>query len=74
MGLVAGRWVGGAVVRNRAKRRLRAVLDAAELADSFDYVVIASPGVATAPFGTVTDWVWEAIADAVATAADEETA
>ena len=64
VGLVAGRRVGGAVVRNLAKRRLRAALDQAKLEDGFDYVVIASPAVAAAKFATVAVWVREATAGA----------
>ena len=62
VGLVAGRRVGGAVARNLAKRRLRATLDRVELSDGFDYVVVATPSVATAPYGELLAWVREAIA------------
>lgn len=62
MGLVAGRRVGGAVARNRAKRRLRAVLDRTELADGMNYVVIATPAVGTASFEALTEWVQQAVA------------
>lgn len=61
VGLVAGRRVGGAVVRNRAKRRLRAALREVTLAEATDYVVIATPVVATAPFQELCRWVREAI-------------
>jgi len=67
VGLVAGRRVGGAVTRNRAKRRLRAVLDRLEIAEGYDYAVVASPEVATASFATLQAWVAAAMADAVAT-------
>jgi ribonuclease P protein component len=51
-----GRRTGTAVVRNRIRRRLRAALD--ELARTGDVpagaaLVMAGPGVATAPFGSV---------------------
>ena len=60
VGLVAGRRVGGAVVRNRAKRRVRAVLDRMELADGLDVVVVATPAVATVSFSTLERWIGEA--------------
>ena len=60
-GLVVGRRVGGAVVRNRAKRRLRAALREVTLAGATDYVVIATPVVATAPFEELCGWVRDAI-------------
>lgn len=62
IGLVVGRRVGGAVVRNRAKRRLRAALRHAELPEATDYVVIAAPAVVTAPFEDLCGWVTEAVA------------
>ena len=61
IGLVVGRRVGGAVVRNRAKRRLRAALREVTLAEATDYVVIATPVVATAPFQELCGWVRDAI-------------
>ena len=61
IGLVVGRRVGGAVVRNRAKRRLRAALREATLAEATDYVVIATPVVATAAFPELCRWVRDAI-------------
>ena len=71
VGLVASRRVGGAVVRNRAKRRLRAVLDRAELIEGFDYVLIASSVTATASFDALERWVTEAMARATASTAGE---
>ena len=61
IGLVVGRRVGGAVVRNRAKRRLRAALREATLSEATDYVLIATPVVATAPFRELRGWVRDAI-------------
>lgn len=61
IGLVVSRRVGGAVVRNRAKRRLRAVLREVTPAEATDYVVIATPVVATAPFRELRGWVREAV-------------
>lgn len=60
VGLVAGRRVGNAVVRNRVKRRLRAALAEVELTQGTDYVVIGTTRVATVPFGTLVDWVQSA--------------
>lgn len=66
VGVVAGRKkVGGAVQRNRAKRRLREALARIPLRDGCDYVVIASSAVLAAPFGEVERWLREAV--------DEET-
>lgn len=48
--VVAGRRVGGAVQRNRAKRRLRAVVRAEGLPDGFDLVVVARSGAVVAPY------------------------
>lgn len=57
VGVVAGKKkVGGAVQRNRAKRRLREALVGIPLRDGHDYVVIASSTVLTAPFGEVERW------------------
>ena len=48
--VVAGRKVGGAVQRNRAKRRLRAALAGGTLPAGLDVVVVARGGVLTADF------------------------
>ena len=61
IGLVVSRRVGRAVVRNRAKRRLRAALREVTLAEATDYVLIATPEVATAPFRDLSGWVRDAI-------------
>lgn len=67
VGVVAGKKrLGGAVQRNRAKRRLREALVGVPLRDGHDYVVIASSTVLTAPFGEVAGWLRAAV--------DEETA
>ena len=70
VGLVAGRRVGGAVTRNRAKRRMRAALDRLEIVEGHDYAVVASPQVCEAPFEMVLGWV----RDAMAAATDERAA
>jgi ribonuclease P protein component len=46
-GFTVSKKVGGAVVRNRIRRRLRALvaaLDPARVREDFDYVLIARPG------------------------------
>ena len=53
---VAGRAVGNAVRRNRAKRRLREAVRRVPLRDGCDYVVIASAIVVEAPFETLVAW------------------
>ena len=53
---VAGRVVGNAVRRNRAKRRLREAVRRVPLSDGRDYVVIASASVVEAPFATLVNW------------------
>lgn len=55
--LVAGRAVGGAVRRNRAKRRLREALRRVPLRDGCDYVVVASGAVTKVPFEVLLGWV-----------------
>lgn len=66
VGLVAGRKVGNAVVRNRVKRRLRAALAQVELGTGTNYVVIATTGVATVPFETLVGWVRSATEQEIA--------
>jgi ribonuclease P protein component len=56
VGVVAGRRVGNAVRRNRAKRRLRAAIHAADLRQNTAYVVVASSDVLDAPFVELTNW------------------
>ena len=63
VGFVAGRKVGSAVVRNRAKRRLREAMARTELRDDVDYVVIASAEVVGAPFQCLVAWLREAIGE-----------
>ena len=50
LGLVVSRSCGPAVRRNRIKRRLRAAAESAGLRPGTDYVIIATPQVAEAPF------------------------
>lgn len=56
IGFVAGRKVGNAVHRNRAKRRLREAARRVHLPRATDLIIIASPSVNTAPFPTLVDW------------------
>ena len=49
-GFSVGRRVGGAVVRNRLKRRLREVLRSARLAPGWDIIFIARPPAAAADY------------------------
>lgn len=62
VGLVVGRRVGGAVVRNRVKRRLRAALTEVGLPAGSDYVVIGTAAVVGIPFRTLCGWIGEAVA------------
>ncbi len=53
---VAGKGVGNAVRRNRAKRRLRAAMARMRLRDGLTYVVIARRGAVDAPFQSLVEW------------------
>lgn len=55
--VVAGRAVGNAVRRNRAKRRLRAALERVRLAEDTAYVVIGGPRVPDVDFERLVGWV-----------------
>ena len=61
VGFVAGRKVGNAVKRNRAKRRVREAMRRTHLQDGTAYIVVASPGVLDAEFTTLAVWLDEAI-------------
>ena len=61
VGVLVGKAVGGAVRRNRAKRRLREAVARVPLRGDRDYLVIAGERVPTAPFGTLVDWVRRAV-------------
>jgi ribonuclease P protein component len=50
VGFVAGKKVGNAVARNRAKRRLREAVRRVQLAPATTYVIIADRTVLDAPF------------------------
>lgn len=62
VGIVASRRVGGAVARNRAKRRLREALMRVGLKSDTAYVVIASSGVVTMRFDNLVSELGAAIA------------
>lgn len=62
MGLVTGRRVGGAVLRNRARRRIRHAMASIAEPAGFDLVVVAGPGAVWMPFQELE----EALATAVA--------
>lgn len=49
-GYAVGKRVGGAVIRNRTKRRLREVIRALPLAPGHDVLIVAHPAAADAPF------------------------
>jgi ribonuclease P protein component len=63
LGLAVSRKVGGAVERNRVKRRLRAAFD--QLQDSLpcglDFVLIARPGLAEAAEANGFEWLEERV-------------
>lgn len=59
-GLVAGRKIGNAVERNRAKRRLRHAIRDARLRAGYDYVVLASREVIDAPYDALVRWIRQA--------------
>lgn len=59
-GLVAGRKIGGAVERNRVKRRLRHAIREAGLRAGNDYVVLASREVLEAPYDALVRWIRQA--------------
>ena len=64
VGVVAGaKKVGGAVQRNRAKRRIREALAGVDLRNGCDYVVIASSSVLTAPMKELERWLRQAIGE-----------
>lgn len=56
VGLVAGRKVGSAVERNRARRRIRHAVRQVMLTPGTDYVVVASAEVNRVPFSTLVGW------------------
>jgi ribonuclease P protein component len=65
LGLAVSRQLGGAVERNRLKRRLRAAFDelAEELPAGNDYVLIARPGLGEAVDNRGFPWLAERVAE-----------
>jgi ribonuclease P protein component len=61
LAVVAGRRLGSAVQRNRAKRRLRAAAASAGLPPGYDFVVVARSGALTTPFAVLVDHLAEAV-------------
>ena len=59
--VTAGRDVGGAVDRNRAKRRMREAVALAPIRHGRAYVLVATPAVVKAPFEELTAWVRSAV-------------
>ena len=71
LGVVAGRKVGSAVRRNRAKRRLREAAAKSHLKRDTVYVLIADRGVLNAPFDRLIGWI-DGCAEALSTASGDE--
>jgi ribonuclease P protein component len=65
LGLAVSRQLGGAVERNRLKRRLRAAFDevAERLPADYDYVLIARPGLGEAVESRGFPWLTERVAE-----------
>lgn len=63
--VVAGRRLGNAVTRNRAKRRLRAAVAETALPPGFDFVVTARPEALTADYAVLCRTVAAAVTRAV---------
>lgn len=61
VGLVVGRSVGSAVVRNRVKRRLRSAVTAVPGFLDRDRIVIATKAVADVPYEELVAWLTSAI-------------
>ena len=60
VGFVAGRRVGTAVARNRAKRRLREAMARIAVPSDVDCILLASAEVNRAPFEQLVGWLVEA--------------
>ena len=71
VGFVAGKKVGNAVARNRAKRRLREATRRVDLAPGTTYIVIADRSVIDAPFTSVMAWLEGAIDEGAMRTCDE---
>lgn len=71
VGFVAGKRVGNAVRRNRAKRRLRAAVRRVALDTGTAYIVIAGPDVPDVEYRRLVGWL-EAAIDGVSVAQEKE--
>jgi len=60
VGFVAGRRIGNAVARNRAKRRLREAAARVRLPGGTAWIVVALPGVNDASFTRLVRWLEQA--------------
>ncbi len=63
MAVIASRKVGSAVRRNRAKRRLRAILANADLPEATHLAVVAGPSVPDVDFDRLRNWVTAGLAE-----------
>lgn len=54
--VIAGKRVGNAVARNRAKRRIREALRRVDLPEQERIAVVAGPSVPTVPFDMLVKW------------------
>ncbi len=64
VGFVAGKRIGNAVERNRAKRRLRAAMAQVALNDDTVYLVIAGEAVTGADYRRLVGWLDAAVVSA----------
>ncbi len=55
VGIVVGKKIGGAVVRNRVKRRLRGIISGLILKEGYDIVLITRPPIAQADYAQISD-------------------
>lgn len=76
LGLAVSRKVGGAVERNRVKRRLREAFERvqSDAAPGHDYVLVVRPGLAEAAEARGFDWLVEQVADVLRQAPGREKA
>jgi len=59
IGFSVGKQVGGAVIRNRVKRRLRMMVRELDWVTGFDIVVVAHPESCSATYGELQDALYE---------------